>query len=967
MIRFLMILWFVCAQALTFAASSPDFTVIEDPEQISILTPSFSGQQTLKLRLKNGLEAYIISDPKVDKSSAALVVKTGSWEDPEGYAGTAHFLEHVLFLGTKKYPGESEYSHFLSQHGGTFNAFTTSDFTGYMFTVEPSAFPEALDRLSDFFVEPLFNPSGVARELNAIDQEYAKNVEDDDIRQYYVLKELMNPSHPNHSFDMGNHTSLLKVSQDSLKEWYKQHYSANRMRLVVISSLPLEKLKELVVSEFLPVPNINLPPFDFREPMLPGSILGHMIYVKPIKQVRTLNLVWELPPEFADMRDSKPERLVAYVLGHEGKNSLLSELKRQKLASAIVSGGEKIGGHNMLFYLQIELTDFGVKHVDDAIKMCFESIAGLRKKGIPHYLFEESQQMALLNYQYQVRGDSFGRISSEASRIANESIETYPRQTLFIKEFDPKAVDALLQILIPSRCVFMLMAPEVLTGVVTDTTEKWLGAQYKVEAIPSEILTEWAQATPNSRVDLPELNPFVPMKMTLLYKPTKKEIQEEKVEIPHPRILVDDDFSKIYFSQDSIYAVPKISWSFQIRTPLIREDSPESIVLGDLYVKSIVENFNVYAYAGLMAGLNFSMTRTDNGVLISIDGFSDKAGEFFLKLVKSLKDSVPKEQQFKVFKESLLHQYQNAALDKPLMQAGDVLKSLLYKDYVTEQKKAVAIKKITFERFEDFISKVFEQSFVEGMLYGNMSEDEAHHLIKQLSGILDGKGYPKKEQYEKTFVVLPQSQGPFFLETKSKAQGNATILAIQAEPFSFKERAAQQILMQAMKEPFFSTLRTKQQTGYIVMSKTEELEKHIVDYFAVQSNTHDGRDLLARFELFIEGFIQEIVDEGVTEEKYNNIHQSLVRVLREPAKDIAEMGALLTKLAFTYDGDFDWITKRIQGYEDLSYMEFLGHARRVMGKKNKQRLAILLNGVMPEDSTLQYQKVGSVAEFKKLQ
>ncbi len=57
-----------------------------------------------------------------------------------------------------------------------------------MFSINNAAFEEGLDRFSNFFKEPLFNPSGVSRELQAIDQEYAKNLENDDVRAFYVDK-----------------------------------------------------------------------------------------------------------------------------------------------------------------------------------------------------------------------------------------------------------------------------------------------------------------------------------------------------------------------------------------------------------------------------------------------------------------------------------------------------------------------------------------------------------------------------------------------------------------------------------------------------------------------------------------------------------------------------------------------------------------------------------------------------------
>ena len=94
--------------------------------------------------------------------------------------------------------------------------------------------------------------------------------------------------------------------------------------------------------------------------------------------------------------------------------------------------------------------------------------------------------------------------------------------------------------------------------------------------------------------------------------------------------------------------------------------------------------------------------------------------------------------------------------------------------------------------------------------------------------------------------------------------------------------------MQAIKQPFFADLRTKQQTGYMVFSQPEELEQHLFNTFAVQSNTHEGRDLLARFEQFIESFLQEMTLSEVTAERYDNIKQALLTTLRQPPQSMTD-------------------------------------------------------------------------------
>src|SRR5690554_4694752 len=77
------------------------------------------------LFLDNKLEVLLISDPATDKAAAAMDVHVGSRDDPKEYQGLAHFLEHMLFLGTETYPEAGEYQSFITQHGGSHNAYTS--------------------------------------------------------------------------------------------------------------------------------------------------------------------------------------------------------------------------------------------------------------------------------------------------------------------------------------------------------------------------------------------------------------------------------------------------------------------------------------------------------------------------------------------------------------------------------------------------------------------------------------------------------------------------------------------------------------------------------------------------------------------------------------------------------------------------------------------------------------------------
>ena len=109
--------------------------------------------------LPNGLKLLVISDAAADKSAAALTVFRGSLHDPKERPGLAHFLEHMLFIGTEKYPEPDGYFSFIETHGGSSNAYTAPDHTNYFFDIQPEFFGEGLDRFGQFFIAPLMDPA----------------------------------------------------------------------------------------------------------------------------------------------------------------------------------------------------------------------------------------------------------------------------------------------------------------------------------------------------------------------------------------------------------------------------------------------------------------------------------------------------------------------------------------------------------------------------------------------------------------------------------------------------------------------------------------------------------------------------------------------------------------------------------------------------------------------------------------
>uniref|UniRef100_A0A7S3Q5Z2 Insulysin n=1 Tax=Chaetoceros debilis TaxID=122233 RepID=A0A7S3Q5Z2_9STRA len=233
-------------------------------------------------------------DAGLRKAAAALVVGAGSFHDPACANGMAHFLEHMLFMGTSKYPLENQYDAFLSKNSGSDNAYTELEYTLYHMEVCQEAFWKGLDMLAQFFVSPLLLEDCVDRELNAIESEFQLSKNSDECRLQQLLchdcklqhvnnkgkgeengkdKDNHNRHHPFANFSWGNRQSLVDLPKENnidmmkeLRKFYNAHYYAQNMSLVVIGAYSLDKLQAKVVESFSAVPSLpSLPRMDNDE------------------------------------------------------------------------------------------------------------------------------------------------------------------------------------------------------------------------------------------------------------------------------------------------------------------------------------------------------------------------------------------------------------------------------------------------------------------------------------------------------------------------------------------------------------------------------------------------------------------------------------------------------------------------------------------------------------------------------
>ncbi len=930
-------------------AEEPAFTPIENSVAYPVLNPTLSKRAHEKFKLENGMQLYLISDPETDQSAAGLAVEAGSWNDPKEYPGMAHFLEHMLFMGTEAYPQEFEYMHYITDRGGKVNASTWPDRTIYMFSINNDAFLGALDRFSHFFIDPLLLTSSIDRELHAVDQEHAKNLEHDGWRQYMVFKETGNPQHPNASFSTGNAKTLGGIPERALREWYETHYISEKMHLVLLSSLPMDELKNLAVQTFSKVPKRTF--HDAGEiPELLTSPLqqGKMIFVNSVKDLKTLSLMWEVPAIFCDW-DRRPGSLAAFVLNSEADNSLLAELKREKLAEAIRAYPDLHAKEKLLFTIDIHLTPEGLQRTDHVIELVFQTLARLKQNGIGSYLFEEIRKMSALKYQYQSREDAFDFISKHAHDIVDEDLSTYPEKTRIISLYDPEFLLAFLRSLTPQSCIYFVQTDLEKIQITPEHKEKWMSVPYTIREIPEQKLTALAKIKPNPQISLPSPNPFLPD----LSNFSPQQQQDES--LVAPTLLVHDNWGKVYYAPDKRYLVPEVFASFSLKTPYL-DGTPKSYALADLYVKALSEKLSSTLWFAHAAGLHPQFEVKELKFTLTLSGYQFKAPLLLKEIFSGLKTVQPTKDLFDLYKHSLLSDYDNGSKELPVKQALELLRSVIYNDTPTSLEKHTALKEVTYEEFLAFSKNLFKSTWQEGLVYGNIPDVDVKILANDIKTTLTSSPLPSSAQKKRQILLLPEAQGPYLIKQTTPRQGNGVVLLLEEGAFSFEKKATSDLLAKALQEAFFDTLRTKQQTAYIARAWGYEEEKQLLQLFAVQSNSHQCQELIARFELFLEDFLKRF-PQALPKERFEEMQKMQIATLKMPPENLTAMGERLTKLAFDYDADFSRLEKQIAATENLTHAKLQKAAREFLSRSNTRRLAILLEGKLPKENDFRYESV----------
>uniref|UniRef100_A0A8C4FC59 Insulin-degrading enzyme n=2 Tax=Dicentrarchus labrax TaxID=13489 RepID=A0A8C4FC59_DICLA len=820
------------------------------------------------LEFTNGLKAMLISDPTTDKSSAALDVQIGSLSDPGNISGLAHFCEHMLFLGTKKYPKENEYSQFLSEHAGSSNAFTSGEHTNYYFDVSHEHLQGALDRFAQFFLCPLFDESCKDREVNAVDSEHEKNLMNDAWRLFQLEKATGNPNHPFSKFGTGNKLTLeTRPSKDGidirqeLLQFHSTYYSSNLMGLCVLGRESLDDLTSMVVNLFGEVENKNVPIPEFPEHPFQEEHLKQFYKVVPIKDIRNLYVTFPIP-DLQKYYKSNPGHYLGHLIGHEGPGSLLSELKSKGWVNTLV-GGQKEGARGFMFFIiNVDLTEEGLFHLSRIwLQMSFN--CDLNK----------------VAFRFKDKERPRGYTSKVAGLLHYYPLEEVLAAEYLLEDFRPDLIEMVLDKLRPEH-VRVAVVSKSFEGQ-TDKTEEWYGTQYKQEAITEETLMKWASADLNGKFKLPMKNEFIP---------TNFEIYPLEKDSPSvPTLIKDTAMSKVWFKQDDKFFLPKACLNFEFFSPFAYVD-PLHCNMAYLYLELLKDSLNEYAYAAELAGLNYDLQNTVYGMYLSVKGYSDKQHILLKKIIEKMATFEIDEKRFDIIKEAYMRSLNNFRAEQPHQHAMYYLRLLMTEVAWTKDELREALDDVTLPRLKAFIPQLLSRLHIETLLHGNITKESALGMMQMVEDTLIEHAHTKPllpSQLIRYREVQVPDGGWYVYQQRNEVHNNCGIeIYYQTDMQTTHDNMLLELFCQIISEPCFNTLRTKEQLGYIVFSGPRRANGVQGLRFIIQSEKAPHY-LESRVEAFL--CTMEKAVEEMSEEAFQKHIQALaIRRLDKPKKLSAE-------------------------------------------------------------------------------
>lgn len=831
--------------------------------------------------LPNQLQVVLVSDPTLENAAASLAVGVGSAQNPESQPGLAHYLEHMLFLGTEKYPVPDSFMEFVQANAGFTNAFTAYDKTNYHFQINAEKFDEALDRFSDYFKAPTLDPQYADKERNAVNSEWSMNRAQDNWILDRVDGQIVNPASPHAKFSIGNLETLSDKPnsklQDEVKAFYSRYYSANNMRAALIGKQSIAELKIMAEKYFSAIPNKNIPLPEVTVPGLTQAEMGKVVRYQSLKDWKKIFIDFPIKDN-KDQWRVKPNEYVLNLLTSEETGTLCEQLRTAGFANNVTAfvAPDEYGADG---YLRIEadLTDLGLKNTDQIIASVFAYVNLVKKAGSNEQYFRELKMMRDKDFANAPKPDPFKQVVGLAMSQFELPVAHLMDSEYVYEKFDSKAIAAVLDELDSDNARIWYISK----NEVADKSIPYFEGKYSLRDISREEKSRWAGLAKNLQFNLPPLNS--------LFTDKPAPVVESVYLKPHR--VVSQQGIEIFLTHPEFYREDKGVLAVELNVPFARKNAKNMVLaslLSDIYKN---QNTTLIDRAG-RASLGIDIgTSANSSQLINISGYTTKHEELLQQLLAGFSGLTIADKDFVEALDRYKQARINAKKAPPFRQAFSHVKRLLSDAKWSDAELLAMANRVTVKDVIAYHKAVKADPLIRIYAFGNYTDTAIERMAAKAIKQLPAKREPEQRALAK--YITPQPAQSIRFSDRVELADSALIDLYISEKKSMDEYAQLVVLNSIFYNVFFSQLRTNEQLGYVVGSAPVPFDERAAFALYVQSSNKDLPGIKARMDRFRSEFLVQLkaADSALIEQSKN---AELANILQKPTDFNEEAERYLT-------------------------------------------------------------------------
>ena len=857
--------------------------------------------------LKNGIRIVLISDPNINMSSCSVAVGAGYWQDE--FQGTAHFLEHLLFMGNEKYKEQNEYHSYIQICGGYDNAYTSDNVTCYFLSLETSFLKKGIEMLSWFFRAPLLDAKHINSEMDIIDSEHKKNILQDMWIIDNIFKNFIKDG-KYINFGTGNKISLQGIKKEDIMNYYNKYYTTDNIYVCIVDSKPIDKIISEYVNFFSEIPKKiykdkeNKESKDRFEKEELNLINNNMILFNLNSEYKYFNYILIINCDQTNQEDYQLTHLISFLIGLEYEDSLCYYLKENDYIKYMNCNLDYFYDKQAEINISCVLNGNSKNYMDYKIKVIYILIDSYIKNLAE--LSKSEFEKIYLNFYKVKMIESLYSSKNDPVDITNEVVDNMIKGDLnlcilrknYVPEYNAKLYKKFIEKITQIKI-------KIMTNVIKDKSINFIKSKWYDSTF---YITDF-NIKNNYKNDIFDVKKSIGIKNFIIRTESHlKKVNKNKI----PKLVYQSkEFSRnIYLLDVNKYGKPMSNITV-MRKNIKSMDKYNKVII-NIFIELCTKILNYYLESMGQYKMKFIMYLSDEYIIYNFYGLDYVINNFLSVIISKIHpDNIFFNKKSEIYFMEIIRDIKeiivNLKYNSPYSICTNFF-NIILNNILTPEEKLKFLSKLTFEKFKIMIIELLKYSDEYFLFIGNF-DSNLDYIVEHLS--LNPKKYLDKKLEEKfslidernfeTYIISKKDFNPkeinncliishiFYQKTVEFANNKMSIQNIRE---FIKNKLICGFIADILNEPLFDRIRTIDKLGYIVKCDKKIVfnsNKIIIGIIYLIQSSYSIKRIKSSIKLFNKFIREDIkVNNDIYLEKFNTLKKSRLLELQKPFSELVD-------------------------------------------------------------------------------